>query len=56
MVIDVQPVVRWATRLKGALTKLIHYACVATFDDEPTTLVKALKRENGKQWKEVANA
>ncbi len=45
--IDVQPVVRWATRLKGALTKLIHYACVATFDDEPTTLVKALKREMG---------
>lgn len=43
-------------RLKGALTKLIHYACVVTFDDEPTTLVKALKRENGKQWEEVANA
>jgi hypothetical protein len=27
-----------------------------TFDDEPTTPVKAFKRENGKQWKEVANA
>ncbi len=36
--IDVQPIVKRSTRQKSAQTMLTHYACVVTFDDEPTTL------------------
>jgi hypothetical protein len=50
---DVQLVVRWLAKQNSAPTKLTHYACVATFDHESTTLIEVLHREDGKQWKET---
>jgi hypothetical protein len=35
--------------------KFQHYVLVASILDEPITLSKALQREDGLKWKEVAN-
>lgn len=50
---NVQLVVKRLAKQNSTPTKLIHYACVATFDDEPITPKEVLQKENGKQWKET---
>jgi hypothetical protein len=46
MTTNEQLILRRSTRAKGALIKLMHYACVAIFY-EPITLTKVLQKKMG---------
>jgi len=50
-----QLILRRSNKAKGALIKLMHYACVAIFY-EPITLVEVLQKKDGKHWKEAIDA
>ncbi len=55
MITNEQLILRQSTKAKGALIKLMHYACVAIFY-EPITLVEVLQKKDGKHWKETIDA